>query len=448
MSDLKQLWDNTLGQIELEVSKANFNTWFKNTDIIKFEDGVIYASVPNQFVKDWLSNKYHKFILRILRTLSDQVRSLEFLVVRDEQKKKELLNQRFVMHTNELPLNELYINKDDNLNPRYTFETFVVGPFNELAFAAAQAVIKEPGIAYNPLFICGNTGLGKTHLMQAVGNYVKNSDKDKKVYYVTSERFALDYLNALQNNKATVFKEKYRKYDILIMDDIQFLSKKEKTQEELFHLFNSLYDNNKQIIFSSDKHPNYLPNMEERLKSRFSAGMIVDIPEPDHESRMAILREKVKVSNISLENDIIDYLAQSVEGNIRELEGVLNSIVCQTRLKARDLTLNEIKNLIKDTVKPRKIVSVKDIIKTISDFYSIDEEIVYKKTRKKEAVRPRQIIMYILREDFHASYPSIGQKIGGRDHTTVIHSCEKIKNEIKHDSVLAQEIHQIRTMLR
>jgi chromosomal replication initiator protein len=231
------------------------------------------------------------------------------------------------------------------------------------------------------------------------------------------------------------------------MDDIQFFSNKEKMQEELFHLFNHLYDNNKQIIFSSDKHPNFIPGLEERLKSRFNQGMIVDIPKPDHEARVQILKNKVKQSNINLGTEIIDYLATSIDGNIRELEGVINSIICQSQLKNKELNLNDVKDLIKNSTKPKKMVSIKDLIKIVADFYNIDPDIICDKTRRKEVVRPRQITMYILREDFNTSFPTIGDKLGGRDHTTVIHSCEKIKNDLKNDPLLGQQLTQIRSML-
>ncbi|MBX4198060.1 chromosomal replication initiator protein DnaA [Candidatus Parcubacteria bacterium] len=444
--DTKKLWENALAEIELTVSKANFNMWFKDTRIVRFEDGIIFLSVPNVFVKDWLYNKFHKFVLKCLRAGAD-VRGIEYVVSKDDQKRQENETERRipVNSTSEMPLNDYYINKEDNLNPRYTFESFVVGPFNELAHAASQAVIKKPGITYNPLFIYGDTGRGKTHLIQAVGNYLKGNTA-KKVFYVTSEKFGQDYINSLQNNKVNVFKEKYRRYDVLVMDDIQFFSTKEKMQEELFHLFNNLYDDNKQIIFSSDKHPNYIPHLEERLKSRFAAGMIVDIPHPDQESRAAILRAKSKMQNFELSTDNIEYLASTIDGNIRELEGALNSVIMHSQLKGRELNVNEIKNLIKDNSKPKKAVSVKDVIKTIADFYNIEEASIYEKTRRKEVVRPRQLIMYVLREEFDVSYPSIGQKLGGRDHTTVIHSCEKIKNELKTNHILAQELKQIRSM--
>lgn len=446
--NVKELWENTLVDIELTISKANFSTWFKNTHIIKIEDGIVYLSVQNEFVKEWLFKKYHKLILKILRSFIGSIRGIEYTIKKDSRKESGIAYEQNVNINKELPLTDFYINKDDNLNPRYTFENFVVGPFNELAHAAAQAVVEKPGIVYNPLFIYGGTGHGKTHLIQAVGNQLKKRNSNTKVFYTTSERFAMDYINAVRSNKVnTLFKERYRKYDVLIIDDIQFLSNMEKSREELFHLFNALYDNNKQIIFSSDTHPNMIPNLEDRLKSRFSAGMIIDIPSPDHESRIAILKSKSLQSKFIIENDVIDYLAVTVQGNIRELEGVLNSIICQSQLKGKTLSLDDVKALIKNNIKPKKSVSIKHIIKKVADFYNIDENIIYKKTRVKEVVKPRQLIMYILREDFHVSYPTIGQKLGGRDHTTVMHSCEKIKKDIKIDSLLAKEVEQIRLML-
>ncbi len=447
--DTKKLWDSVLVDVEINVSKANFNTWFKDTFIYKIEDGIAFLSVPNAFVKQWLMDKYHSFILKSLRGMSENIRSLDYIVNKNDTKKKEpdSTTRNLPESVGELPLSEFYINKEDNLNPKYTFDTFVVGPFNELAHAAAQAIIKKPGIVYNPLFIYGSTGHGKTHLIQAIGNHIKQTNPESKIHYVTSERFTVDYINSVQNLKVNNFKEKYRKYDILIMDDIQFFSNKKSTQEELFHLFNHLYDNNKQIIFSSDKHPGYIQNLEDRLKSRFGAGMIVDIPAPDHESRTSILRAKLQSHNFDLSTEVVDYLATTLSSNIRELEGALNTIICQAQLKQKDLTLNDVKNLIKNSAKPKKNLSPKEIIKIIADFYNINEESIYEKTRKKEIIKPRQITMYILREDFNISYPSIGEKMGGRDHTTVIHSCEKIKNDLKSDNLLAQEINQIRSML-
>ena len=355
------------------------------------------------------------------------------------------MGQRIISPTSKLPLEEHYINKEDNLNPRYTFETFVVGPFNELAHAASQSIIKSPGYVYNPLFIYGDAGRGKTHLIQAIGNYIKKNYQNKKVFYVTSEKFAVDFFNSISQGKANQFKEKYRQYDVLIMDDIQFFANKEKTQEEVFHLFNVFHDHNKQLIFSSDKHPQHL-NLEERLRSRMSQGIVIDVPAPDFESRVTILKAKALQFGMSLLPEIIDFIATEIEGNIRELEGVMNTLYCQIQLKQRDLTLLDVKNLIKSSVRPKKNTSVKEVVRMIAEFYDLDEDSIYQKTRKKEVVKPRQVIMYILREDFGISYPTIGEKLGGRDHTTVIHSYEKIHSELKVNPSLTQEISQIRTL--
>ncbi len=443
MTENKTLWNSVLAQIELGISKANFSMWFKDTYITKQEDGVVFLGVPNVFVKDWLLNKYHKDILKNLRSFGEHIRNVEYLVSKEEN--KTLAKE--TNHINELPLTNYYVNKDDNLNPKYTFDTFVIGPFNELAHAASQAILKRTA-AYNPLFIFGSTGHGKTHLIQAVGNYLKTTDSNKKIFYMTSEKFANDYLNSLNSGNINTFKEKYKKYDVLIIDDIQFLSAKTKTQEEFFHLFNNFHDNGKQLIFSSDKHPNFIPDIEERIKSRFNAGMIVEIQKPDYESRIQIFRKKSALMNLNISNEIIEFLAGAVDGNIRDLEGVLNLILCQTDLKKREININEIKELLKNTSKPKKNTSVKDVIKVTSDFYGIEEAIIFEKGRKKEVIKPRQVIMYLLREDFDISFPSIGDKVGNRDHSTVIHSYEKIKKDLKTDPELVQEINQIRSMLK
>ncbi len=445
------LWSRVLSDMEISLSKANFVMWFKDTFIVKIDDGVVYIGVPSAFIKEWFANKYHKMIFKSLRDTSEHIKGIEYVIVKSENRKDIEENERkkkvnSFVGEQELPLADLYINKDDNLNPRYTFESFVIGPFNELAHAAAQAIIKKPA-SYNPLFFYGDTGRGKTHLIQAIGNELKKNDSSKRVYYITSDKFYQEFASSMQDGKLTSFKDKYKKYDVFIMDDIQFLSKKEKTQEELFHLFNYLNDNNKQIIFSSDQHPNYINDLEDRLKSRFVSGMIVDIPAPDYESRAAIIKNKTKTKGVDLNPVIIDYLAGNVETNIRELEGIVNNITCQMELRGRDLDLAEIKHLIKDSSKPTKSVSVKDVLRAISQFYDIEEAAITDKTRKKEVVKPRQVAMFILREDYNISYPSIGQKMGGRDHTTVMHSCEKIKNDLKDNNQLSQELSQIRAML-
>lgn len=448
MNDYSKMWQTALIEIESSVSQANFSTWFKETNILREEEGVVYLSVPNSFTQEWLYKKFHNSILRILRQMNDHVRALEYVISKgDEAKKAEFGRKSMSVPTMSMPLQDFYINKDDNLNPRYTFENFVVGPFNELAHAASQTIIQKPGQIYNPLFVYGSTGRGKTHLIQAVGNQIKKFYPNKKVFYLTSERFGSELLAAIQEGKVQTFKDKYRKYDVVIMDDVQFFSNKEKFQEELFHFFNTFHDTARQLIFSSDRHPNVIPGLEDRLRGRFSVGMIVDIPEPDRESRMAIVRTKCAVHGITLSPEVIEHVSSSIEDNIREIEGIINVIACQTQLRNRELSLNEIKNVLKNSAKPKKTVSIKDIVKIVSDFYNIDEESIYNKTRRKEVVRPRQVVMYILREDFNISFPSIGEKLGGRDHTTVIHSYEKVKEEVKSDAVLSQEITQVRSML-
>src|SRR3989338_8719399 len=277
--DNKELWDSALAEIETSVSKANFGTWFRNTSVLK-----------------------------ALRNNAEYIKQIEYIITKGDRVKFEEQLSKPIFR-DQLELTELYVNKDDNLNPKYIFDNFIVGPFNEMAYAAGQAIIKSPGVVYNPLYIYGGTGLGKTHITQAIGNSIKRLHPNKKVYYITSEKFVIEVVSAIQNNKANIFKEKYRKYDVFIMDDIQFIANKDKSQEELFHLFNSLYDQNKQIIFSSDKIPKYIPNLEERLRSRFEGGMMVDIAPPDYESRLAVLKSKIKNSDFTPSDEVIEYVA-------------------------------------------------------------------------------------------------------------------------------------------
>lgn len=443
----RELWEYMLTQVELSISAANFNTWFRNSFIAKIgEDGVVYVGVPSQFFKDWYLKKFHSLLLKIIRDISYEFRNIEYLIVKDEHRKvpKENRMTRGVM---ELPLDEFYINKSDNLNPRYTFDTFVIGSFNNLAHVAAQAALQRPGIMYNPLFIYGDTGRGKTHLIQSIGNQFKKQYPGRKVFYLTSEKFAVDYTDSVQAGSANRFKDKYRQYDLLIMDDVQFLSKKEKTQEELFHLFNTLHDTNKQIVFSSDRAPIAIPDIAERLKGRLASGMTVDIGEPDLESRMAIVRKKSSLHGMILSDEVVEYIATSISGSIRELEGMVNSVICHAQAKGSVPDIAEVRQSLRSFTRPQKNISIKNIVDKVAEYYGISEENVYEKTRRREVVRPRQVIMYLLREDFNISYPTIGTKLGGRDHTTVIHSCEKIKREIIVDNELAKEIQNIRTLL-
>ncbi len=445
--DTKQLWENTLTNIELSISPASFKMWFGETHVVRINGGVVYVGVPNQLTKEWLSERFGKLILKTVRGFVDTVRGVEYIISKQEPKKmpEKITPERG--GASELPLADYYVNRSDNLNPRYTFESFVVGSFNEIAFASADAVTKNPGIAYNPLFIYGETGRGKTHLVQGVGNQIKKLFTQKKVFYLTAERFGFDFMNAINARTIPTFKEKYRSYDVLIVDDIQFFSKKGTLQEEFFHLFNTLHDSNKQIICSSDRHPNLIPDITDRLQSRFISGMTVAIQEPDHESRMAIIKTKASTLGLNLSDEIIEHLSLAAPVNIREIEGMLNTILIQTQLK-NEVNDETIKEIIKTNSKPKRSVSVKNIIVKISEFYGVEEALMYAKTRKREIVRPRQIIMYILREDFHLSYPAIGSVFGGRDHTTVIHACEKVKNDLSQSEEFKTEVGEIRSMLK
>jgi chromosomal replication initiator protein len=442
----RELWEYVLTQVELSISPANFNTWFRNSFIVKIEDGVMFVGVPSQFFKDWYIKKFHSLILKIVRDVSYEFRNVEYVIVKDEGRRapKEARVHKGAI---ELPLDDFYINKSDNLNPRYTFDTFVIGAFNNLAYVAAQAALARPGITYNPLFIYGETGRGKTHLVQAIGNQFKKQYPGRKVFYLTSEKFAVDYTDSVQAATANRFKDKYRQYDLLIMDDVQFLSKKEKCAEELFHLFNALHDTNKQIIFSSDRPPIAIPDIAERLLGRLASGMTVDIGEPDPESRMAIVRKKAASHGVILSDEVVEYVATSLSGSIRELEGMVNSIICHTQAKGVIPDIAEVRQSLRSFTRPQKTISVKNVVSKVANYYGIDEESIYEKTRRREVVRPRQVIMFLLREDFGISYPAIGTKLGGRDHTTVIHSCEKIKRELLGDNDLIKEVQHLRTLL-
>ena len=448
-NNLTQLWSTCLTAIESQISKATFSTWFKNTGIMKEEEGIIYISVPNEFVREWLMTKFHKIILKSIVDNAGHIRAIEFIISQlPPSTVSEPSISDSLLQNNTLPLQNVYINRDDNLNPRYTFDKFVVGPFNELAYAAAQAVVKRPQNAYNPLFIYGSSGLGKTHLIQAIGNEIKKLFPEKRVLYTSLEKFMNDYVISVQNNRQQAFQDKYRKFDVLIMDDIQFIAGKEGTQNALFYVFNALYDQNKNIIFSSDKHPNHIVGLEDRLKTRFNAGMTIDVQEPDLESRLAIIKEKTGQLQFPLEPDVLIYIATAVTGSIRELEGVLNLINMHSGMRQKPISLTEVKILVKNNVRPKKVISIDSVVKLVSDYYNLDERVIYEKTRRKEIVRARQIIMFVLREDFNESYPSIGAKLGGKDHTTVIHSYEKIKGELVHDPHLMKELEDIRILFK
>lgn len=447
-----ELWRHVLSEIELNVSRASFNTWFQHTGIHSKEDGIVTVSVPNSFAKEWLENKFNKFILRSLRGVSSDVKDIKFLIAPAGSHspvlkfKKEKHDKESIPQENKLEFSET--DKDTNLNHKYTFDDFVVGSSNELAHAAAIAVTKNIGTAYNPLFIYGGVGLGKTHLLQSIGNEVLKSYKGKKVKYVTSETFTRELVSALQNKEMERFKEEYRKNDVLIIDDVQFLTGKDKTQEEFFHTFNALYEKNKQIIISSDRLPRAIPTLEDRLRSRFEGGMMADIGYPDYETRLAILKKKMIKKGVVISDEVLEYVAHNFQKNIRELEGAANKVIMQMKITQNPFGIDEVKKILSPSLyAPKKTVNIKHIIQSVAHFYGINEKQLIIKTRKQEVVKPRQVIMYLLREEFKLSYPSIGSKIGGRDHSTVMHACEKIENLLKNNELFVEEINMIKKVI-
>lgn len=444
-SEFKKIWDKILVAIGAEVSKASIATWFKGTYIAKVSEGVLYVGVPSVFYKDWLSSKYHKIILQAVRNHFPEVHQVEYLISSRERAPR---GKEHDSQAGRLPLAEHYVGRQDNLNPRYTFETFIVGPFNEVAHAATQAVVNQPGTAYNPLFIYGNTGYGKTHLIQAAGNKLKKQNENIKIIYLTSEKFGNDIVTALQTNTIREVKDKYRQYDVFIMDDVQFLSGKEKIQEELFHLFNTLYEMNKQVMFSSDRHPRQIQNIADRLKSRFNQGMIVDINTPDLASRTAILRAKAANAHIILPDGLCERVAEKVEGNIRDLEGILNRIIIEMQTRGQELTDEELENILSGNYRPGGPLTLSEIVERVAEYYHIDGRDILQKSRRHEVVKPRQIVMYLMREKLGDSFPTIGEKLGGRDHSTVIHSYEKIKEGIINDPILKRDVEELLAILQ
>jgi len=344
-----------------------------------------------------------------------------------------------------LGFEEFKVNKETNLNPRYTFDNFVVGSFNELAHAAALAVADSPGLAYNPLFVYGGTGLGKTHLIQAVGNKISGELKKKKVKYISSEKFVSGIVSAIRTNSMEAFKASLAPIDVLILDDIQFIAGKNKSQEEFFHVFNSLYEKNKQIILSSDRPPNAIAELEERLRSRFEGGMIADVSLPDYETRLVILKTKLQEKNATVPDEILDYIAANVKKNIRELEGALNKIlICNNKL-GQELNIETAKKLLKGFIfSPFDVANYKKIIETVAKFYNLEEKNLFDPTRRKEIVKPRQIAMFLLRRELKYSFPAIARKFGGKDHTTAIYAFKKIQQENEENNKLTEELNLIK----
>jgi chromosomal replication initiator protein len=430
-----------LGELEVSLSKANFTTWFKNTKLLAVNGGDVIIGVPNIFTKEWLENKYNKQISEALRkalpqvdTIVYQVGSLPSLAVEETQNEIETL-----VATEEA--NYTTSEEIGSLNPKYVFESFVVGDSSKLAYAAAQSVAKNPGSIYNPLFIYGGVGLGKTHLMQAIGHHILKQDPKKKIEYISSEKFTTDFIASL-NKMSSGFKDKYRGVDVLMVDDMQFLAGKEQTQVEFFHTFNTLHQSGKQIIIASDRPPKAIPTLEERLRSRFEWGLLVDIQAPDLETRIAILDQKSKAKGFHIPLEALDYIAKQIPNNVRELEGALNRICAYCELNNTRPDLGTVTNILGGLLagSKRRTLNAKQIIEKTADFYDIDFDEIVGSKRDKEIVMPRQISMYLIREELHLSYPKIAREIGRKDHTTIMHGVEKIEHEIDSNERLRQEI--------
>ncbi len=367
-------------------------------------------------------------------------------LLKDQGQRRKVPRSRDpAIDADEMSFRELSVDPDTNLNPRYTLENFIVGSFNELAHAAAQSIIKNLGTGYNPLFIYGGVGLGKTHLIQAIGNELLKTNKNLRVRYVSSEKYMGEIVDALRNQEINKLKEKYRAVDLLIMDDIQFMARTEKMQEEFFHTFNALYEKNKQIVLSSDRPPHAIATLEERLRSRFEGGMIADIGQPDFETRLLILKTKAETKKISLSEEVLAHIAEQIKANVRELEGALNRVVVASKLSAAPIDIEMVKKIVSGhQANAARFITAKKIIKAVSEFYDIEERDLVTRSRRRDVVKPRQIAMYFMREELKSSYPSIGDKFGGRDHTTAIHSCEKIGNDLKIHPELEEEIRAIK----
>jgi len=475
---LEEVWNAALGEIELSISKAQFNTWFKGTCILSLENDRVSIRVSNGFAKEWLENKYHLIILKSLNNLGYSVKEIR-CKVEGPQEKESQKSLGIDAVSAPIPQKEISPKKEDsssfernnqtfsqketpffsqrhnqsfqsNINPRYTFENFIVGTNNELARAACLAVCEDLGSIYNPLFLYGGVGLGKTHLLQSIGNTILNQNNGKKVLYITSEKFTQELINSIKKQTVDQFKDQYSAIDLLIIDDVQFLSGREKTQNEFFHIFNTLYQQNKQIVISSDRPPKAIGTLEDRLRSRFEGGMIADINKPEFETRIAILQEKAQEKSLSLSDEIIIYIAENITSNIRELEGALNRLTAiQQFHHLSHLTLDDAKNILKELISSgkKKVVTHQDIIRNISEFYEISSEDLKQKGRKKEVATARQIAMYFMRKELNMPYTGIGRCFGGRDHTTALHAFEKIKKLIEQDEKIKKDIHHLKEKL-
>lgn len=460
----QQIWEAVLAELELSVSRANFITWFKNTFLGSLEKDEAVICVPSTFYKMYLEKKFHTTLLKLIEKNTGS--SLKSLTYKIETKKSSLNGSQPLSQSSTIPslapqetakISQISVKMEKiadtantyGLNPRYVFESFVVGKGNELAHAASQAVANQPGRSYNPLFIYGGSGLGKTHLVQAIGNQLLKENKIKKVVYVTSEKFTNEFIHSIRSGNARAFQDTYRNTDLLLIDDIQFISGKQETQEAFFHTFNTLHQMEKQVVITSDRPPKAIPLLEDRLRTRFEMGMITDIASPDFETRIAILQQKCQEKGFNLDKNTLTLVASLVQNNVRELEGALNKIFAYFQLKNAipdEITIRSLISSLSNSASQR-VVTPKHIIQTTAEFYDIKIEEILSSKRDKRLAYPRQIVMYLMREELKTSYPAIGTELGGRDHTTAMHACKKIEKEMEKNFKTKEEINQIKQRL-
>jgi len=432
--DLLSLWKNSLKLIKTELTPASFNAFFSPIEPLQITGNTILLSVPNDFTKGILEARYMNLIESSINQISSSKYKIKFIL--DEEELRDFENEN---------ASKIEIPSYSNLNPKYTFDTFVIGNSNRFAHAACVAVAEAPARAYNPLFLYGGVGLGKTHLMQAIGHHILSHTKNAKVVYVSSEKFTNELINSIKDDRNEEFRNKYRNVDVLLVDDIQFIAGKERTQEEFFHTFNTLHEANKQIIISSDRPPKEIPTLEDRLRSRFEMGLITDIQAPDFETRIAILRKKAQTENITVPNEVMSYIAKYIKSNIRELEGALTRVVAYSSLTNKEISFELAIEALKDIIsssKPQEL-NVNLIKEKVCEYFSMKMEDFSSKKRTRAIAYPRQIAMYLTRELTDLSLPKIGEEFGGRDHTTVIHAHDKIVNDIKNNSDIKDRINKM-----
>jgi len=440
-------WQAALGELEVILSKANFTTWFKDTFIFDVQKDEITIGVPNAFTKEWLENKYHTQILETLKKNYPGIETVSYRVSTQQPARPSFSADKEKGQPEKI---ERFRNANNHptLNVKYTFDNFIVGSSNRLAAATAQAVAAKPGETYNPLFLYGGVGLGKTHLIQAIGNEIIARNKNKKVIYVSAEKFTNDFVQSISSGKINEFKKNYRDADVLLVDDIQFLAGKEGTQEEFFYTFNTLHQTNRQIVLTSDRVPKAIPQIEDRLSSRFGMGMVADVQTPNFEMRQAILRSKCDDKRCEMDEEILDYIAENLESNIRELEGAINRIISYCELNGIRPSLDIASKLLEDVISSKgKNISIEKILKAVGEFFNIPPSDLLSAKRNKELVWPRQIIMYLLRHEMNLSYPKIGRELNKKDHTTIMHGVTKIEKEIGKNSSLQKELSMIKEKL-